>query len=372
NMASSLEQRWRLVLGRFANRHLCSVALSRQQCEQDQILEQLYKKQLQQRGLRTSGSLDDTQLQVVDWLNRAERLFPKTVREKIQAHALHEFGIKELLKNKDCLSALTPNMALLKQLLAVRAELSPELLQEVRRIIQSVVDELLQQLQPKFNQTFSGRLNRHQNSPQPVLANVDWAKTIRRNLKYYDPQQQRLLPQTIYFSSRSQKHLPWRVILCLDQSGSMMDSVIYSAVIAGILAKLPCVDLKLVLFDTSVVDLSAKAHDPVEVLLSSQMCGGTHIAKAWAYCRQLAEQPARTVIATVSDFEEGASPGALLQQAAQMLESGIKMLGITAMAADATPFYDSRMTAKLEQLGMEIAALSPDVFADWLAKAMEL
>ncbi|QSA99817.1 VWA domain-containing protein [Methylomonas sp. EFPC1] len=371
-MASNLEQRWRLVLGRFANKHLGSVPLNKQQSQQDQVLEQLYKKQLERRGLRTSGTLDDSRLQVVDWLHQADRLFPKTVREKIQGHAVHEFGIKELLKNKDCLSNLTPNMALLKQLLAVRAELSPELMQEVRRIIQTVVDELLQQLQPKFNQTFSGRLNRHQNSPQPVLANLDWAKTIRRNLKYYDRQRQCLLPQTIYFSSRSQKHLPWRVILCLDQSGSMMDSVIYSAVIAGILARLPCVDLKLVLFDTNVVDLSAKAHDPVEVLLSSQMCGGTHIAKAWSYCQQLAEQPRRTVIVTISDFEEGASPSALLLQAAQMLESGIKMLGITAMAADATPFYDLATTSKLGQLGMEIASLSPDVFADWLAKAMEL
>ncbi len=371
-MDKQLSQRWRLVLGRFANKNLPASHLNSTQAEQDSVLEQLYKKQLQRRGMRTSGTLEDTQLQVINWLDKADRLFPASVKEKMQTHALDEFGIKQILKNKDILKQLTPNMALLKQLMSIRAELSPELLQEVKRIIKTVVDELFEKLNTRFTRRLSGRLNRHQRSPQPVLANLDWHRTIRANLKNYDLQKQQLMVQNVYFSSRNQKLIPWRVILCIDQSGSMMDSIIYSAVIAGILSKLPMVDLKLILFDTNVVDLSDKADDPVEVLLSSQMSGGTHIQKAWAYCHQLAEQPAKTVVATVSDFEEGASPSALINQARLMIGSGIKMLGITAMTAESLPFYDSYMTAKLSSEGMDIAALSPDLFADWLAKAMEL
>ena len=371
-MDERLNTRWRLVLGKFANKNLSQNSLNDIQQQQDQVLEQLYKKQLESRGLKTSGTLDDSKLQVINWLDKSDKLFPKSVNDKIQAHAVHEFGLKQVLKDKDALSKLTPNMALLKQLLSIRAELSDELLLEVRRIIQSVVDELLLKLKPMFKQKLQGRLNRHQSSPQPVMANLDWHKTIRKNLKHYDIETRQLMVQRVYFSARNQKFIPWRVILCIDQSGSMMDSVIYSAVIAGILAGLPTVDLKLVLFDTNVVDLSDKADDPVEVLMTSQMCGGTHIKKAWQYCQQLADQPSRTVVATVSDFEEGASPTALINQAKDMLESGIKMLGITAMTADAVPFYDSNATARLSKAGMDIASLSPDVFADWLARAMEL
>lgn len=371
-MDERLNTRWRLVLGKFANKNLSHSSLSDIQQQQDKVLEQLYKKQLERRGLKTSGTLDDSKLQVINWLDKSDKLFPKSVNDKIQAHAVHEFGIKQVLKDRHALSKLTPNMALLKQLLAIRAELSNELLAEVRHIIQSVVDELLLKLKPMFNQKLRGRLNRHQNSPQPVLANLDWHKTIRKNLKHYDVETQQLMVQRVYFSARNQKFIPWRVILCIDQSGSMMDSVIYSAVIAGILAGLPTVDLKLVLFDTNVVDLSDRANDPVEVLMTSQMCGGTHIKKAWQYCFQLADQPSRTIVATVSDFEEGASPTALIAQAKDMIEGGIKMLGITAMTADAQPFYDSNATARLSKVGMDIASLSPDAFSDWLARAMEL
>ncbi len=371
-MDKQLSQRWRLVLGRFANENLSANGLSPKQIEQDKVLEQLYKKQLQRRGMRTSGTLDDSQLQVVNWLDKADRLFPRSVKEKIQAHAVEEFGIKQILKNKESLEQLTPNMALLKQLLSARAELNSDLMKEVRRIIKTVVDDLMEQIKPRFESKLSGRLNRHQRSPQPVMANLDWHRTLRENLKNYDLESQRLLVQNVYFSSRNQRHIPWRVILCIDQSGSMMDSIIYSAVIAGILAKLPMVDLKLVLFDTNVVDLSEMADDPVEVLMSSQMCGGTHIKKALSYCQDLAEQPANTVVATVSDFAEGGAPSALIHQARDMISSGIKMLGITAMTADAEPFYDSQMTAKLSSEGMDIASLSPDLFADWLAKVMEI
>lgn len=371
-MDKQLNQRWRLVLGRFANKNLGADILNKQQNQQDKVLEQLYKKQLQRRGMSVSGSLDDSKIQVFNWLDRAAKLFPESVKEQMQHDAVNHFGLTEMLKHKEVLGQLTPNMGLLKQILQVRAQLSPELLVQVRKIIQTVVDELLAQLKPRFEQKLSGRLNRHQRSPRPVLANLDWQRTIRSNLKNFDVAQQQLMVREIYFNSRSKRHIPWRVILCIDQSGSMMDSIIYSAVIAGILTGLPSVELKLVVFDTNIIDLSDKAADPVETLLSVQMGGGTLICQAWQYCQSLAEQPGNTVVATVSDFCEGGSPSQMVAQAKDMMASGIKMLGITAMTADSVAFYDSQMTATLSNEGMEVAALSPDVFADWLAKAMEL
>ncbi|MCJ8313399.1 MAG: VWA domain-containing protein [Pseudomonadales bacterium] len=371
-MDQTLKQRWRLVLGRFADKNLPNNILSKSQRDQDQALEQLYKKQLEKQGLRTSGTLDDSNLQVFEWLDKTEKLFPSSVNEKIQAHAIEEFGIKQILKNKKALSRMTPSIGLLKQILSIHNEIEPSLLIEIKIIIQKVVDDLLTQLKPKFQNKFSGRLNRHQSSPQAVLANLDWKKTIERNLKNYDRENKKLMLQRVYFNSRNQKHFPWRVILCIDQSGSMMESIIFSSVIAGILTKLPIIDLKLVLFDTNVIDLSEQADNPVEVLLSVQLGGGTHICKAWEYCAQLVEQPSRTVVATVSDFYEGGSPNKLVNQASEMMGCGIKMIGMTALTADALPFFDSDMTQRLSAQGMNITSLTPDSFANWLAQTMEL
>lgn len=367
------KQRWRLALGRFADKQLASesIALDSRQQQQDQVLQKLYDKQLAKRDLHSGASLEDSQPQVFEWLAQTEHLFPASVQHKIQNHAIDEFGLTTVLSNPKILEKLTPSLPLLKQLLAVHNQVDRALMTQIKTIIHTVVEQLLSELKPRFQNRFSGRLNRHQYSPQPVLANLDWHKTIRHNLKYYDLEQRQLMVQRVFFNARNQRHFPWRVILCIDQSGSMMESMIFSAVIAGILAQLPVVDLKLVLFDTNVVDMSERATEPVEVLMSIQMGGGTHIRKAWQYCQQLTEHPQRTVVVTVSDFCEGASPSALIQQADGMLATGTKMLGLTALTARAEPFYDSHMTSALAAKGMELASLSPDQFADWLARVME-
>lgn len=212
-MDKQLSQRWRLVLGRFANKNLNVDVLDQQQQQQDKVLEQLYKKQLQRRGMSTGGTLDDSKLTVINWLDRVDKLFPKSVKEQMQHDAVNQFGLTEMLKHKQTLEHLTPNMGLLKQILRVRAELNPEMLTQVRRIIQTVVDELLARLKPRFEQKLTGRLNHHQRSPRPVLANLDWQRTIRSNLKNYDVDQQQLMVREIYFNSRSKRHIPWRVIL---------------------------------------------------------------------------------------------------------------------------------------------------------------
>lgn len=85
----------------------------------------------------------------------------------------------------------------------------------------------------------------------------------------------------------------------------MVDSVIHSAVMAACLWQLPGIRTHLVAFDTSVVDLTADVADPVELLMKVQLGGGTNIASAVEYGRQLIEQPAKSVIILVSDFYEG-------------------------------------------------------------------
>ncbi|WP_221794487.1 VWA domain-containing protein [Oceanobacter mangrovi] len=365
-MAELLKQRWRLVLGRYADD--LNANLSSQQQGQDQVLQTLYQQGLVERGFDLSGGLESGEPQIIQWLEQAEKLFPRSVNDKLQQDAVDHYGLTDVLKQPGVLDKITPSVDLLKQLMKLNAHHNPALRDQVERIIRGVVEELLRKLMPVFSHCLTGRLNRQAHSPVKRLANLDWQTTIRKNLKNFDGE--RLRYERVYFNARQQTSLPWRVILCIDQSGSMAESMIYSAVIAGILTRLPTVKLSLVVFDTRVVDLSEHADDPVSVMLRTQLGGGTLIGQAWQYCEQLVSAPQRTVVATVSDFCEGGPLQGMLGQAAQMVDSGIKMLGMTAMTSDSTPFYNSQSTSQLQQLGMDINALSPDQFADWLARVM--
>ena len=173
------------------------------------------------------------------------------------------------------------------------------------------------------------------------------------------------------FYSRVQNHLPWQVILCVDQSGSMFSSVMYAAICASILAALPAVSVKLVLFDTSVVDLSEHAHDPVEVLMTAQLGGGTNIAQALQYCQSLIETPNRTVLALISDFEEGGSVPLFLRTIQSLASQRVTLLGLAALDEQAQPVYSLDMAQRLADLGMHVAALTPEHFAKWLAEVMQ-
>jgi Mg-chelatase subunit ChlD len=241
-------------------------------------------------------------------------------------------------------------------------------LDEARRLVRKVVEDLKRRLENQVRNALFGRLNRFQHSPLRVAQNFDWRGTIRRNLKHYDPECALLVLQDVLFFARVERKIPWTVVLCIDQSGSMAASVIHSAVLAGILAGLPMLRVKLVVFDTSFTDLSDRVDDPVEVLMSVQLGGGTDIGQALTYCEQLVEDPHRTVLVLVSDFCEGASPVRLLSVCKRLREAGVVLLGLASLDEGAMPAYDRQMAERLAALGMDIAAVTPLQLAEWLAK----
>jgi Mg-chelatase subunit ChlD len=340
-------------------------------------LDFLYSREYKGRGVRdrpqagSPGSLDPSQLNVPTWLGEVRDLFPKDVVEVIEKHALDRYGLTELVTDKETLEKLEPNEELLKTLLTFRGQLQGEVLQTARRIIRQVVEEIKRRLETEIRRALSGRLNRFRHSPQKAAQNFDWRGTIRRNLKYYDAKRRQIVLQDPQFFARNTRLLPWQVILCVDQSGSMADSVIHSAVMAGILAGLPMVRVKLVVFDTSVVDLSDRVDDPVEVLMSVQLGGGTNIGQALNYCETLVENPHRTILTLVSDFEEGGPPSIMLAACRRLREAGVKLLGLASLDSYASPIYDRNMAEQLADAGMEIAALTPKHFAEWLAKVIK-
>lgn len=373
---AELLRRWRLILGRYAQ-PLQGEAWSAHDGRLDASLDYLYGREYERKGMLLGGraggggSLDPSQLRAIDWLNQARKLFPQEVYERVQGHAIERYELSGLLRDPAVLASLEPNQALARALIGMRGRLSADMHDAVRAIIRRVVEEITERLRKDFVNAVTGRRNRFRRTQMKSAQNFDWRATIAANLKHYDTASARMVIARPIFNARVKRSLPWDVILCVDQSGSMMDSVIYAAVVAGILSGLPAVNVRLVVFDTSVVDLTHLASDPVEVLLTVQLGGGTNIGRAVQYCEQLVTMPQRTIFALISDFEEGAPPAPLLAALKRMAESRVTLLGLAALDERAQPVYDRGMAQRLADQGMHVAALTPQHFAEWLAGVMQ-
>lgn len=368
-------RRWRLILGRYADQHLAQANLSGEQLKLERSLDYLYRHEYQRRGIEQDsnrhGSLDASQLTAINWLNQSRQLFPKSTYERMQKHALERYGLTELLNRPEHIRQLEANPATAKAILSMRGKLNAEMRDAIRELIKKVVEQLMQRIRPRFLQAFQGHRNRFQRSMIKQVQNFDWRRTIQHNLKHYQPELGKIIIQQPYFNARVQQHLPWEIVLCVDQSGSMMDSVMYAAITASILAALPAVTTHLVLFDTQIVDLSHQAHDPVEVLLTIQLGGGTNIAQALRYCGQKITQPRRSIVVLISDFEEGGSLPALYQTVSELAEQGCRLLGLAALDDAANPVYDRQTAQVLQDRGMHIGAMTPEHLAQWLAEVMQ-
>ena len=367
-------RRWRLVLGRYADDRLPAGGFGGADARIERTLGYLYDREYAARGHRHApgqgGSLDPSALTAVSWLAGARELFPQATFERIQVQALEQYGLTELLADEATVDAMPPSVDLATALLAVRGKLDGQVEEGMRRIIAAVVDDIVRRIRPRFATAFSGRRDRNRRSAQRIRQNFDWQRTVRANLGNYDTENQRLVINEPRFHSTVRRTVPWDVIICVDQSGSMAASLLYSAVCAGIMSSLPGVTVRLVLFDTSVVDLSHIADDPVGVLMTAQLGGGTDIAKALAYCETLVTTPKRTVLALISDFEEGGSVSRLLSTVGRLSASGVTMLGMAALDERGEAVYDPHVAGRLAARGMEVAAATPEHFAEWVGEVM--
>src|SRR5207342_3312897 len=165
-----------------------------------------------------------------------------------------------------------------------------------------------------------GALRKDRHSPRRVFRNLDLARTLRKNLHNWDAERELLLVDDVFYFAAERNKRPWHIIVCVDQSGSMLDSAIFSAVMASIFAELPGIRTSLVLFDTNVVDLSDQVGSPVDVLLKVQLGGGTDITKALIYANTLVRQPQRTIVVLITDFYEGGNEQNLVAQTRLMAD----------------------------------------------------
>jgi hypothetical protein len=368
--------RWRLVLGSMSDNSLSFSGSDREILsfeDMEQLLDYLYSH-AQGDDVRgesisdRSGGLGESQLTAAKWITKVRELFPKQTAEVLERHALDEFKMTELLTDKKVLEQMNPDMSLLKTVLQLKHLMKGEVLETAKKIARAVAEELSEKLAQSTRQALTGRLDRNSRSAVRSARNIDIHKTIRRNLKNYDKENETLLLKDVYFSSRVKKYNKKTVIIAVDESGSMLGSVIYSAVMAQIISKLPFAEIKLVIFDTEIVDLSGMVEDPVEVMMSVQLGGGTDIGKALSYCESLIQTPSDTCVLCVTDLCEGGYPHILLNTAQNIMTSGAKLSFLTALDECANPVYDKNMGQLLADMGAFVGALTPDQLGDYIGR----
>lgn len=251
--------------------------------------------------------------------------------------------------------------------------MNPQVLSLARELVRKVIDELMKKLETTILTSFQGIKNRNLRSSFKIYKNFDIKNTIRSNLKHYDLKSQKLVLQKPLFHSRTHRSMAerWHLIILVDQSGSMLDSVIHSAVTASIFWGIKSIKTSLILFDTEVVDVTDHCSDPVETLMKVQLGGGTDIGSALLYAEGKVENPRRTIIILISDFCEGAPPFKLISNTHHLVESGVKVLGLAALDETANPSYDKEMAEKLVKVGAEIAAMTPGELANWVSEKIK-
>lgn len=365
----ALINRWRLVLGKSAEQ--CGVGFSpgagagaggEGDCQAaDETLEFLYADE---RGAGSGSS----SLNVPRWIDAVNELFPRQAKEVLERELVSRKGIHQILEQPELLERIEPNVELVKTLLTHRDLLTPKTRVLARKVIDKVVNELKKKLEVRVEQAIVGAIRRDKHSPRRVFRNLDLRTTLRRNLKNWNEEHNKLFIDRVFFYAAEKNKRPWHVIVCVDQSGSMLESAIFSAVMASIFAELPGVKTSLVLFDTQIVDLTDKVGEPVDVLLSVQLGGGTDITKAVDYCGGLVREPARTILVLITDFYEGRPEEDLVRAVRRLADANVRLVGLGALGYDAQPQYNRHTAGKLRKEGMDILVCTPEKLADAMGK----
>ena len=360
-METEYLKRWRLILGGDASDGT-GISLSVEEQRLDRSLQAVYDSDRR-------GGLGSSAPKVSRWLGDIREFFPQTVVQVIQRDAIKRLHLDSLLTEKEMLATVVPDVHLVATLMSLSHAIPEKNKEMARQVVRKVVDELLRKLSAPTQQAITGALNRSSRRRNPRYNEIDWETTIVKNLKNYQPQYKTIIPEIRIGYGRKRKALK-DIILCLDQSGSMGTSIIYSGIFGSVLASLPAVNTRMVVFDTAVVDLTDDLQDPVDLLFGVQLGGGTDIARALTYCQGIITRPQDTVLVLVTDLYEGGSEQEMRKRFASIVASGVQLIVLPALNDDGAPSYDKSHAEFLATLGIPTFACTPDKFPELMAAAL--
>jgi Mg-chelatase subunit ChlD len=362
-------RRWRLALGGDEK----AVPLSARDLRLDRALAGLYNPASGGKNAGGKrGGLGASAPSVARWLGDIREFFPTPVVQVIQRDAFERLGLKQMLLEPEFLATVEADVHLVADLISLRSVMPAKTMETAREVVAKVVRQLLAKLESRTLETLRGALNKSRRTSRPRFADIDWPRTIAKNLRHWQPEHNTIVPeQRVGYARHSRRANLEEVVLCVDQSGSMAESVVYSSIFAAVLASIPAIATKLVVFDTAVVDLTADLQDPVEVLFGVQLGGGTDINQALAYCERLVSEPRKTHLVLVSDLYEGGNAPEMLARAAALVASGVNVIALLALSDSGRPGYHGEHAAAFAAMGCPVFACTPDQFPDLMAAALQ-
>ncbi len=373
-------KRWRLILGTESNQQFAAmngqqaVSLSEEQALMDQALAAIYNRS-ESGGFGSGRGAGNgpSNPQISRWLGDVRTLFEKDLVTVIQSDAMERCGLRQLLFEPELLEHVEPDISLASAILMLKDQIPQRSKESVRAFIAKIVEEINKLLEADIRRAVTSAVNRRMHSPIPSASAMDFPLTIRRNLKNYNPELGTIVPEHFYFFDRTTTvpSKQWTIILDVDQSGSMGESVIYSSIMSCILASMAAIRTHIVAFDTKVVDLTEKCEDPVDLLFGFQLGGGTNIDQSVAYCQKFVENPAKTLFFLITDLEEGGNRASLLRRLKELKESGVTVACLLAIADGGKPYYDVQMAERVASLSIPCFACSPQMLPTLLERALK-
>lgn len=366
--------RWRLILGSESEQafgEMGASPLSQEEFLMDSALAAIYggpEESFQQKGGAGKGP---SAPHIARWMGDLRSLFDPEIVAVVQNDAIERKGLKQLLLEPELLEGLAPDLNLASTLLMLKDQIPKKSKEAARQFIRRIVEEINRLLEQDVRRAVTAALNRRAHSPLPSASAIDFPCTIRRNLRNYHPELGTIIPERVWFFDRSSRMNRWHIILDIDQSGSMGESIFYSSVMACILASMTAVKTHVVAFDTQIMDLTPLCTDPVDLLFGFQMGGGTDIAKSLAYCQNLVEEPAKTIFFLISDLEEGGNRAALLRRMEEMKAAGVTVVTMLAIADGGKPYYDAQTAQRIADMGIPCFACSPERLPEVLERVLK-
>jgi Mg-chelatase subunit ChlD len=354
-------RKWRLILGGQQNDGT-GISLNERDVQIDKTLEALYDSNRQ-------GSLGPSSPNVARWLGDIRTFFPSSIVQVMQQDALTRLNLTQMLFEKEMLQNVVPDVHLVATLMTLSKVIPDKTKDTARRVVRKVVDELLRKLSQPTQQAIIGSLNRSVRNRRPRHNEINWHATILKNLKHYQPDYKTIIPETRIGYGRKRNSLK-DVVLCIDQSGSMGTSVVYSGIFGSVMASIPAIKTKMIVFDTAVTDLTEELIDPVELLFGVQLGGGTDINLALTYCQQIITRPTDTVLVLITDLYEGGDQAKMRKRAVELVAAGVQVVVLLALNDEGAPFYDHENAQYFSNLGIPVFACTPDKFPDLMAAAL--
>ncbi|HTW00200.1 MAG TPA: VWA domain-containing protein [Streptosporangiaceae bacterium] len=321
------------------------------------------------QGPRGAG-LNASAPRVARWLGDIRTYFPASVAAVMQRDAVDRLNLRQLLLEPELLGSVEPDVHLVGTLLSLNRIMPETTKATARQVVRAVVAEVERRIANRTRSAVSGALNRAARTRRPKQRDIDWNRTIAANLSRYLPEHRTVVPERLVGYGRRQQVVARDVVLAIDQSGSMASSVVYASVFGAVLASIRALKTSLVVFDTAVVDLTEKLHDPVDVLFGTQLGGGTDINKAIAYSQTLITRPRDSIFVLISDLLEGGVREQMLARIAALHEQGTAVVVLLALSDDGAPAFDTANAAALAEIGVPAFACTPDAFPDLLAVAI--